>query len=756
MTVRFGGGFGLWGWAAGGLLVALALVAATGGAARGEGRFPDVADDHRRRLDVLFAAEQGWFEGYPDGTFRPDASVADGHLVEVVRRAFPDGLTRAQLAKFVVAGVKTGALRVLVEVVEGEEGEEVVVTLMHESGFSDVPTEHPDNFAIAVASQLGWFDGYPDGTFRPERTVTPAQIAKVLRRAFPSGSTRAELAAFMREGSATLPPVLAPGGGDPAALSTTDDLLVYAVRAPGGVRGVGDELWAAGTDGTEPVRLVEDPVEIMDFSRSPDGGKIGYIVEKRNEEYVWEAAEIWMAGLDGTAPRRLVGGLNENRCYTPEFWRWSPDGGNIAYEKGVRDEDGEWQGAELWVAGTDGSPPRRVSEHLVYDGTCWAARDWEWAPSGESIAYEAVLRGEDGEPMGRGLWAAAADGSYHRLLTDDLTGPRSWEWGLGGFIAYSAGKNNPYELWTAAYDGRDKRLVTDLLDSDYHWTWSPDGERIAYIAATRDRDGYWRGTQLRAENADGSDPRLLDENSAGFSGFRWSPDGGRIAYKRSVRIPRKQQLYVAALDGSEPVMWSDNLGSSGRWEWSPNGESVAFQTFGELRTAAEGRETAILTDNQYSYNEWWGWSPDGEDIAFLAEMRDDDGEYAGAELRAAAADGSDRRGLSGVVEGIHRIEWSPDGERIAFWLRGERDEVWSAAADGSEKRRLTHQPDREEPYEWSPDGGNIAYKENGILWVEAADDPAERLLGWAEDFSMERAVRRPSPVRNIHVTIVIA
>lgn len=743
---RFGGGgFGLWGRAAGGLLVALALIAATGGAARGEGRFPDVADDHRRRLDVLFAAEQGWFRGYPDGTFRPDASVADGQLVEVVRRAFPDGLTRAQLADFVVAGVETGAVEVVVEVEEG-----VVTFRQPESGFSDVPNDHPYNLDIVVAVQLGWFQGYPDGTFRPERTVTPAQIAKVLRRAFPSGSTRAELAAFMREGAATLPSAPAPNGGDPAALSPKDDILVYAVRVPGGV-----ELWAAATDGTEPVRLVEDPVEILDFSRSPDGGKIVYLVVIRNEESAWEAVEMWVVGLDGTAPRRLVGGLDQSRCHTPEFWRWSPDGGNIAYEKGVRNEDGEWLGAELWVAGTDGSAPRRVSEHLVYDGTCWATGDWEWAPSGESIAYEAVLRGADGEPTGRGLWAAAADGSYHRLLTGDLTGRRSWQWGLAGFIAYSAGKNNPYELWTAAYDGRGKRLVTDLLDSDYHWTWSLDGGRIAYVAATRDRDGYWRGTQLRAENADGSGSRLLAENSAGFSGFRWSPDGERIAYKRSVRIPRKQQLYVVALDGSEPVMWSDNLSSSGRWDWSPNGESVAFQVFGELRVAAGGRETALLADNHLSYNQWWGWSPTGEDIAFLVEVRDEDDEYVGTELRAAAADGSNRRGLSGLVEGIQQIEWSPDGKRVAFWLRGERDEVWSAAADGSERRRLTHQPDRGEPYEWSPDGGNVAYKENGILWVEAADDPAERLLGWAGDYSMERAVRRPSPVRNIHVTIVV-
>lgn len=748
MRFRFGGGgFGLWVRAAGGLLAALALVAAAGGAARGEGRFPDVADDHRRRLDILFAAEQGWFRGFPDGTFRPDVPVADGQLVEVVRRAFPDGLTRAQLAEFVVAGIRTGALPVAIE------GEEIRITISEQSGFSDVTNEHPDNLAIVVAVQLGWFQGFPDGTFRPERKATPAQIAKVLRRAFPSGSTRAELAAFMREGASTLPPALAPGGGDPDALSPTDDLLVYAVRAPGGADGVGDELWAAATDGTEPVRLVEDPVEITDFSRSPDGGKIVYIVEMRNGEGRWEAAEIWMVGLDGTAPRRLAGGLNQSRCHTPNFWKWSPDGENIAYEKGVRDGDGEWLGSELWVAGTDGSPPRRVSEHL--DGDCWSVRDWEWAPSGESIAYEAVVRGADGEPTGRGLWAAGVEASYHRLLTDDLTGPRSWEWGLGGFIAYSSGRNNPYELWTAAYDGRGKRLATDLLDSDYHWTWSLDGERIAYIAAVRDRDGYWRGTQLRAENADGSGSRLLAENSAGFSGFRWSPDGERIAYKRSVRIPRKQQLYVVALDGSEPVMWSDNLSSSGLWEWSPNGESVAFQVFGELRVAAEGRETALLAEN-YSYNEWWRWSPTGEDIAFLADVRDDDGEYAGTELRAAAADGSDRRRLSGAVSGIQRIEWSPDGGHIAYRTWGEPDEVWTAAADGSAMRRLAYQSDTGDPYMWSPDGGNIAYKENGILWVEAADDPAERLLGWTGDYSMERAARRPSPLRNIHTTIVVA
>ena len=87
----------------GGLLVA-GLLGLAGGGAGAEVRFPDVADDHLRRPDILFAVEQGWFQGYPDGTFRLDRTVPGHQLATVVRRAFPDGSTRGQLAKFVFQG----------------------------------------------------------------------------------------------------------------------------------------------------------------------------------------------------------------------------------------------------------------------------------------------------------------------------------------------------------------------------------------------------------------------------------------------------------------------------------------------------------------------------------------------------------------------------------------------------------------------------------------------------------------------------
>ena len=739
----------------GGLLGA-GLLGLGGGAAGAAVRFPDVADDHLRRLDILFAAERGWFQGYPDGTFRPDRTVPGHQLATVVRRAFPDGSTRGQLAKFVFQG----GLRVAgLSLVDGS----FVISIGLPSGFTDVPDGHRYEVEIFNVVKAGWFQGYPDGTFRPDQTVTPAQIAKVLQRVFSSGSTRADLAAFMREGAGYLPIGPAPPGGEPGSHSATEDLLLYTktARKADGEYGhevwaaYGRQIWAAGTDGTNPVRLVEDPVYIVKFGRSPDGAHIAYSVAVFDEEGMWSELELWAVGLDGAAPRRLVGGLPVGRCYSRVFWVWSPDGENIAYEKELRDEDGDPMGKELWVAGMDGAAPRRVNDHLFRDGQCPLSGNWEWSPTGESIAYEAAARDEDGEPTGRGLWAAGVEVPYHRLLTDNLTNPRSWGWGLAGGIAFAAGDLRPYELWTAGADGTGGRRLTDVLSSHYNWTWSLDGERIAYTTAARNRDGYWREIRLWVAEADGSGARMLDENSAGFGGFRWSPDGERIAYKRSVRVPFKEQLYVAGVDGSEPVMWADGLHFSGLWEWSPEGDSIAHKTGGELWVVAGAGEETQLAVNEWSTTDWWEWSPTGETIAYEVVVRDEKDDYVRTELWAADADGSDPRRLSGEGRNRQRIRWAPDGKNLAYWVREGWDRVWIASADGSGLRLLTHESDTVDPFAWSPDGRHIAHKSNGILVVEATDDPAERLIGWAGDYALQPASRPPEPVRNIYTSIVI-
>ena len=94
----------------------------------------------------------------------------------------------------------------------------VAVPIVAQMQFSDVPEDHPRRADIAFVAERGAFQGYPDGTFRPERNITPEQMTTVLRRAFPDGMTRAVFASMLRNGY------------EQAAPTPTDDARAAADR----------------------------------------------------------------------------------------------------------------------------------------------------------------------------------------------------------------------------------------------------------------------------------------------------------------------------------------------------------------------------------------------------------------------------------------------------------------------------------------------------------------------------------------------
>lgn len=68
------------------------------------------------------------------------------------------------------------------------------------TSFDDVPDAHLHSDGIRMSVERGWFQGYPDGSFRPDRNITAAQLAKVLLRAYPDGLTRGQAATFLSGG----------------------------------------------------------------------------------------------------------------------------------------------------------------------------------------------------------------------------------------------------------------------------------------------------------------------------------------------------------------------------------------------------------------------------------------------------------------------------------------------------------------------------------------------------------------------------
>ncbi len=105
--------------------------------------YTDVASDAWYNTAVSTMTKAGIVDGYPDGTFRPDAPI-----------------TRAEMAKIISLFAKL------------DKGE---------SRFSDIAGHWAEAY-IKLAAGNGWIAGYPDGTFGPQRNITRAETATMINR----------------------------------------------------------------------------------------------------------------------------------------------------------------------------------------------------------------------------------------------------------------------------------------------------------------------------------------------------------------------------------------------------------------------------------------------------------------------------------------------------------------------------------------------------------------------------------------------
>ena len=650
--------------------------------------FSDVPQSSSQQADIVYACQQGWFQGYPGGTFSPDREVPQNQIATVVSRAFPAGSTRADLATFLRGGNPGDP--------DGS------------ADFDDVAESHPQSGDIAYAVEQGWFQGYPDGTFRPDRTITPTQIATVISRSFPAGSTRADLATFMRRGSQALNDLTPPPSKIAYTVPKYDSLGDQVAL----------ELWVADADGSGTRRLTDD----FDWLYwSPGGDRIAYGVVVRDFRGNDVALELWIADADGSGANQITGNVSG-------WWLWwLPGGDRIAYTVPMYDSVGDEVGRELWVARADSSSVRRLADDVGI---------WGLSPGGEQIAYKGV----------GGLWVVGADGSDARRLTDNVGDRNSrLAWSPGGeWIAYEiiwwdssgTGLDN-VGLWVVGADGSNTRRLTDYYSV---FKWSPGGEHIAYGS-------------LWVAKADGSSARQLVNNL--WEDFWWSPDGRWIAYEAWNSLDSAWELWAVGLDGSSTrrliQVYINGSGPSpfSNFWWS-EGRSIVLEVSKregrdssgnvvskELWVAGvDGSSTHRLTKD-FAYN--WGWSPGGERIAYESKVYEF-GKWLGTGLWVAEADGS---GAHQITNDIERWGWSPGGDRIAYEVK-RRDsrrsvvgsELWIVGSDGLRAQRLTDDV-ANNIWGWLPNSERIVYgvntrdssgnKVGEELWITGVDASPRQL-----------------------------
>lgn len=182
--------------------------------------FSDVQTDHWAFQYIAEMVNRGAVAGYPDGTYRPNKTVTRAEFAKIMLGAA--GLTATPAAATSYADVpttnwaspfvetakpymtafrvgtslyfkpSTGALRediaVAVVKLKGYDTRTADVSLL-DGMFSDVSgisSAAQPYVALAVENNL--ISGYPDGTFRGQGTITRAEAAAVLWRAFQQGN----------------------------------------------------------------------------------------------------------------------------------------------------------------------------------------------------------------------------------------------------------------------------------------------------------------------------------------------------------------------------------------------------------------------------------------------------------------------------------------------------------------------------------------------------------------------------------------
>ncbi|MGI6703752.1 MAG: S-layer homology domain-containing protein [Clostridia bacterium] len=171
--------------------------------------FSDI-EGHWAKEQVLDWSENGLVSGYDDGTFKPERGVSRAEFITFVNRAygliakdrvdFVDVLPRDwfadEVAKAVTAGYISGYEDGTMRPAAGISRLEAAVILEKLLRLSSLEDERwvtgfNDSEAIAVWGREyvnsvigeGYFSGYPDGTFKPDRVITRAETITLLSKA---------------------------------------------------------------------------------------------------------------------------------------------------------------------------------------------------------------------------------------------------------------------------------------------------------------------------------------------------------------------------------------------------------------------------------------------------------------------------------------------------------------------------------------------------------------------------------------------
>jgi TolB protein len=229
--------------------------------------------------------------------------------------------------------------------------------------------------------------------------------------------------------------------------------IVFEITAEGK-----EQIFIMKSDGTSQKQITHDAANHDSPSWSPDGSKIAFVSDANDHSV------IYIMNVDGTNVERLTD-LAADSIHP----NWSADSRKVIY-----------------CADDDLNPPKKnVSEiysvdvkskrvtTLISGGTNTYP---SWSPDGKKIVFRRMIGDMNSE-----VFVANSDGSEVRNLTNHMAFDGWPAWSPDGTqIAFSSNRNANYQIFMMNADGSDPHLLANTEGRATEPRWSPDGSVIYF------------------------------------------------------------------------------------------------------------------------------------------------------------------------------------------------------------------------------------------------------------------------------------
>jgi hypothetical protein len=216
-----------------------------------------------------------------------------------------------------------------------------------------------------------------------------------------------------------------------------------------------------------------------------------------------------------------------------------------------------------------------------------------------------------------------------------------------------------------------------------------------------------------------------------------SPAPPAIAGNGLIAYAADGDIWVVKPDGTEPRQLTGGPTVEHGATWSRDGTKIAYW----VTEGVTAPDTLVIADADGSHprtiathapglaSELEGerdldWSPDGQYVAYsLCTVAD---PVCDERVIVAATDGSGASQVGDQGLAAWRPRWSPDGSLLAFAANrdGVEQGVYLMAPDGTGVRRISSVADDDQygffSVSWSPDGTSIATRAQGAIWLMPA------------------------------------